>query len=174
MLCFLFHIHTISKKNEYQFYALKKLNKTLFHYLRRSLFHWQSVFLNVCIKIMLYLGNLFLVRMISATAHFKTFRFACILTITKMCLMKWQYNGFFYFLKSDFNEVLFVLESGELLYKHIQITTICILKKDSTHKKYLDNNYFRVLCSGFIQMKVDTTLILAGCLDVTQYSLLRK
>ena len=78
------------------------------------------------------------------------------------------------FLKSDFNEVLFVLESGELLCKNIKITTICILKKGSTHKKYLNNNYFRLLFSGFIRMKVDTTLILAGCLDVTQYSLLRK
>ena len=38
-------------------------------------------------------------------------------------------------LKSDFNEVLFVLESGELLCKNIKITTICILKKGSTHKK---------------------------------------
>ena len=77
-------------------------------------------------------------------------------------------------LKSDFNAVLFVLESGELLCKNIKITTICILKKGSTHKKYLNNNYFRLLFSGFIRMKVDTTLILAGCLDVTQYSLLRK
>ena len=78
------------------------------------------------------------------------------------------------FLKSDFNEVLFVLESGEMLCKNIKITTICILKKGSTHKKYLNDNYFRHSFSGFIRMKVDTTLILAGCLDVTQYSLLRK
>ena len=71
------------------------------------------------------------------------------------------------FLKSDFNEVLFVLESGEMLCKNIKITTICILKKGSTHKKYLNNNHFRLLFSGFIRMKVDTTLSLAGCLDVT-------
>ena len=80
----------------------------------------------------------------------------------------------FHYLKSDFNEALFVLESRELLYKNIKIKTIFILKKGSIHKKYLNNNYFRLLFSGFIRMKVDTTLILAGCLDVTQYSLLRK
>ena len=77
-------------------------------------------------------------------------------------------------LKSDFNAVLFVIESRELLCKNIKITTQCILKKDFTHKKYLNDNYFRLLFSGFILMKVDTTLILAGCLDVTLYSLLRK
>ena len=77
-------------------------------------------------------------------------------------------------LKLDFNEVLFVLVSRELLCKIIKITTKFIFKKGSHHKKNLNNNCFRILFSGYIQMKVDTTLILAGCLDVTQYSLLRK
>ena len=77
-------------------------------------------------------------------------------------------------LKSDFNAVLFVIKSRELLCKNIKITTVCILKKGFTRKKYLNNNYFRLLFSGFMWMKVDTTLILGGCLDVTQYSLLRK
>ena len=70
-------------------------------------------------------------------------------------------------LKSDFNEVLFLFESRELLCKNIEITTKFIFNKGSTHKKYLDNNYFRLLFSGFIRMKVETTLILGGCLDVT-------
>ena len=38
-------------------------------------------------------------------------------------------------LKSDFNEVLFVLELRELLCKNIKITTKFIFKKGSTHKK---------------------------------------
>ena len=38
-------------------------------------------------------------------------------------------------LKSDFNEVLFVLESRELPCKNIKITTKFISKKRSTHKK---------------------------------------
>ena len=70
-------------------------------------------------------------------------------------------------LKSDFNAVLFVIKSRELLCKNIKITTVCILKKGFTHKNYLDNNYFRLLLSGFIRMKVETTFSLGGCLDVT-------
>ena len=70
-------------------------------------------------------------------------------------------------LKSDFNAVLFVIKPRELLFKNIKITTVCNLKKGFTRKKYLTNNYFRLLFSGFIRMKVNTTLSLAGCLDVT-------
>ena len=70
-------------------------------------------------------------------------------------------------LKLDFNAVLFVIKSRELLCKNIKITTVCILKKGFTRKKYLNNNYFRLLLSGFIRMKVETTFSLGGCLDVT-------
>ena len=45
-------------------------------------------------------------------------------------------------LKSDLNEVLFVLELGELLSINNKITTIWNLKKNYTNKKYLNNNYF--------------------------------
>ena len=41
--------------------------------------------------------------------------------------------------KSDFNEMLFVLEVGELLCKIIEITTLGIFKESSIHKKYLKN-----------------------------------
>ena len=77
-------------------------------------------------------------------------------------------------LKSDFNKVLFVLKVGELICKNIKITTICISKDNSTHKKYLNNNYFPLLLFGFIRMKMNTTLILAKHFAVIQYSLSRK
>ena len=51
------------------------------------------------------------------------------------------------------NEVPFVLDLRELLYKNIKITTKCISKKKSTHQKYLNNNYFLLLLSRFIRMK---------------------
>ena len=47
-------------------------------------------------------------------------------------------------------------------------------KKGFHLDKHLNNNYFHLLFSGFIRMKLDKTLILAGCFDVAQYSLLRK
>ena len=47
-------------------------------------------------------------------------------------------------------------------------------KKNFTNEKYFNNNYFLVLFCGFIRMKVDTALILAGLSDVVDYSLLRK
>ena len=56
-------------------------------------------------------------------------------------------------LKSDFNEVLFVLESGELQCKIIKITPMFILEKDSTHKTYFNNNHFWLSFSGLILMK---------------------
>ena len=77
-------------------------------------------------------------------------------------------------LKSDLNDVLFVLELGELLCINNKITTIYHFKDISTDKKYLNNNYFLLLFCGFIRMKVDTTLILGGCSDVVDYSLLGK
>ena len=44
------------------------------------------------------------------------------------------------YLKSDLNEVIFVLELWQLLCKNIRIKTICIFEKNSTHKKYSYNN----------------------------------
>ena len=43
---------------------------------------------------------------------------------------------------SDLSEVLFVLKLCKLLCKNITFTTICIFKKNTTLKKYLDNNDF--------------------------------
>ena len=77
-------------------------------------------------------------------------------------------------LKSDLNEVLFVLEMGELICINIKTTNICNLKKNPPTKNIWIMIIFLVLFSGFIRMKVDTTLILAGCSDVVDYSLLRK
>ena len=72
------------------------------------------------------------------------------------------------------NEIIFVLERWELSLKNIKITTKCILKKISTHRKCLNNNDFPLSLIDFIRMKVNTTLFLPGCYDVVQYSVLRK
>ena len=45
-------------------------------------------------------------------------------------------------LKSDLNEVLFVLELGELLSINNKIMIKWNLKKNYTNKKKLSNNYF--------------------------------
>ena len=61
-------------------------------------------------------------------------------------------------LKSDLNEMVFVLELWELLCKNITVTTVCIFEKNPTYKKYLDNNDFPLLLFGFIRIKVGKTL----------------
>ena len=78
------------------------------------------------------------------------------------------------YLKSDLNEVLFVLELWELLCINNKIRNICNFKKNSTHKKYINYNYFLLSKFGFIWMKVDKTLFLPGFYDVVHYRLLRK
>ena len=88
--------------------------------------------------------------------------------------LKWSNFKVELALKSDLNKVIFVSELWELLCKDIKITTICIFKKNSTHKKYLNNNDFPLLSFGFIRMKVGITTFLPGCCDVVPYKVIRK
>ena len=56
---------------------------------------------------------------------------------------------------SVLNLVLFVLKICEILYKKKRNTTICIIKNNSTHKKYVNNLHFPILFFGFIRLKMD-------------------